>query len=150
MQRDVHDLWWGGFLALFGLAVAIYAALSYDIGTLRQMGPGFFPLVLGGVLAVLGVLIVIPALMRESEKRPIAWREMLAVSAALLVFGLLLDRVGIAITTPLTVLLATSVAPHKGIVWRLALAAIITVLTWAVFVFALKMPLPVWPRGLVP
>lgn len=150
MQRDVHDLWWGGILALLGLAVAIYAALSYDIGTLRQMGPGFFPLVLGSLLAVLGVLILLPALVRESEKRPLAWREMLAVSASLLVFGMLLDRFGIALTTPLAVLLATSVAPHKGVVWRLMLAAIITVVTWAVFVLALKMPLPIWPRILLP
>ncbi len=148
MQRDTHDLMWGGLLALLGVAVAAYAAMHYDLGTPRRMGPGFFPVGLGVVLAGLGVSIAVSAWWRTARQNPFAWRETLAISVALLGFGLMLDRIGIVVTTLATVLIASSVAPHKGLVWRLVLAAAITALTWAIFILALKMPIPVWPRGL--
>ncbi len=149
MQRDTHDVMWGGFLTLVGLAVAIYAATHYELGTPRRMGPGFFPVGLGVVLAGIGIAIALPAWWRDGTRHVFAWRETLAISAALLIFGLLLDQVGIIITTALTVLVASIVEPHKGLVWRLVLTVVITVLTWAIFIVGLKMTIPVWPRGLV-
>ena len=148
MQRDMHDLLWGAFLALLGLGVAAYAALHYDLGTPRQMGPGFFPVGLGVVLAGLGLNISVSAWWRSADARPFAWREMLAVSAGLLFFGLTLDRIGLIIATAVTVLIASSVAPKKGVVWRLVLTVLITLLTWAIFILGLRMTMPVWPRGL--
>jgi hypothetical protein len=145
MQRDHQDLWWGGLLALGGLSVAGYSAAHYTFGTLRRMGPGFFPVVLGLVLVGLGLAIAIPAWRRAGSAKPFAWRETLAVAVALLLFGMLLERMGLLATTAITSLIASSVAPAKGILWRLILALIITAVTWAVFIGALQMPLPVWP-----
>lgn len=145
MKRDYHDLVWGGVLALLGLAVAGYAAAHYDLGTLRRMGPGFFPVVLGLVLAGLGALIAIPALGRPGEVRPFAWPETIGVVGALLLFGVLMNRLGIVATTALTVLIASAVAPRGGIVWRLVLMVVVTTLTWGLFIFGLNMSIPVWP-----
>ena len=50
MRRDLYDLGWGAALALTGLAVAGYAWASYDMGSLRRMGPGLFPVTLGLML----------------------------------------------------------------------------------------------------
>jgi len=145
MQRDRHDLWGGGILAAVGLAVAVYSLGHYDFGSLRRMGPGFFPTVLGGVLAVLGVMVAVPAARRAGEARPLSAPEFATVIAAIVLFGLLLDRLGIIVTTALTVLVATIPAPRSGIGWRLLLAAVLTALTWAVFGLGLDMPLPAWP-----
>ncbi|RJE82134.1 tripartite tricarboxylate transporter TctB family protein [Paracoccus onubensis] len=145
MQRDYHDILWGGFLSLLGLAVAVYSATHYDIGNLRRMGPGFFPVSLGAVLALLGVVIAIPALWRAGETRSFAGRELLGIIVALLLFALLMNRVGIVVTAAAVSFVASAVAPRPGIVWRLVLAAVIAGLTWAVFIEALEMAIPVWP-----
>lgn len=147
MQRDYHDIIWGGVLAVLGLAVAGYAAASYDLGGLRRMGPGFFPVALGLVLAGLGVLIAIPAFGRAGDAQPFAWPQAIGVIGALLLFGLLLERLGIIATTAVTVLVASAVAPRGGIVWRLALTVAVTVLTWVLFILGLNMSIPVWPQG---
>jgi len=145
MRRDIDDVLWGGILALLGLGVAAHASVQYDMGDLRRMGPGFFPIVLGVVLFGLGLIIGLPAWWRKTEAKPLAWRETLAVAASLLFFGFALDRVGLLLTTAITVLLASSVAPHKGILWRVVLSAAITLLAAGVFILALQMPIPVWP-----
>ncbi|WP_116134642.1 tripartite tricarboxylate transporter TctB family protein [Tropicimonas sp. IMCC34043] len=145
MQRDYLDILWGGLLAAFGLVVAGYAALHYDIGSLRRMGPGFFPVSLGVILAILGGFIAVPAYWRKGDRRPFAWREMLGIVAALLLFAVLMNRIGLVATTAICALVASSVAPGKGIAWRLILALAVTLLTWAIFILALKMTIPVWP-----
>lgn len=145
MQRDYHDILWGGLLALLGLAVAGYAASHYDLGSLRRMGPGFFPVTLGLVLAGLGLIIALPAFARPGEARPFAWRETLGVVVALLLFGLLLNRLGIVLTTAITVLVSTTVAPRRGLVWRLVLTGAVTIMTWTLFILGLNMSIPVWP-----
>lgn len=146
MSRDLHDLAWGGVLALTGRAVAGYAWASYDLGSLRRMGPGFFPVVLGALLAGPGALVAIPAMRRPSQQRPFAWLETISVVAALLIFGLLLERLGVLLTTAATVLITTTVAPRPGLGWRLVLTLAVTALVWLVFVRGLNMSLPVLPR----
>lgn len=147
MQRDYYDIMWGGILALLGLAVAGYAATHYDFGSLRRMGPGFFPVVLGVGLAGLGVLIVIPAFGRAGQAQPFAWPETIGVIGSLLLFGLLLNRIGLMGATAVTVLVASSVAPRRGIIWRLVLTVVVTALIWVLFILGLNMSIPVWPQG---
>ena len=148
MHRDLHDIAWGSLLALTGLAVAGYAWANYDIGSLRRMGPGFFPVALGVLLAAFGALIAVTAGPRPTRAAPFAWPETIAVIAALLTFGLLLDSIGLLLTSAVTVLIASAVAPRRGLGWRLMLTLAVTALVWLVFVQGLNMSLPVWPRGL--
>lgn len=148
MPRDLHDFVWGGLLGLTGLAVAGYAWAHYDMGSLRRMGPGFFPVTLGLMLAMLGALIAVPTARRPGRRRPFAWPETIAVIAALLTFGLLLERLGVLLATAATVLIASSVAPRSGLGWRLVLTLSVMVLVWLVFVRGLNMSLPVWPAGI--
>lgn len=145
MQRDHDDIMWGAVLALLGLGVAAYAAVSYDMGSLRRMGPGFFPIVLGAVLAVLGVLIAVPAWWRKGVVRPVFWREALGVTAALILFSAAMEPAGIVLATVGAALVASSVAPRAGILWRLVLSMGVAALTWAIFILGLDMAIPVWP-----
>ena len=56
-KRAVTDILAGLIFVAFGLAFAI-TSLSYELGTPLRMGPGYFPLALGGILVLLGLLIV--------------------------------------------------------------------------------------------
>ncbi|WP_417678493.1 tripartite tricarboxylate transporter TctB family protein [Pseudodonghicola sp.] len=145
MKRDIPDLAGGVLLAAIGLFVTLYAVDHYETGSLRRMGPGFFPALLGGVLAALGVMIALPALARRSEVIRIAWKECLAVLAAILVFAAGLDRVGLVLVTLASVLIATLAAPDRRIGWRIVLAVVVTALSVTVFSFGLKMTVPLWP-----
>lgn len=145
MKRDIPDLASGAILAAIGLFVAAYAATQYDIGTLRRMGPGFFPALLGGALAVLGMMIALPAWVRGGQAIQIAWKEVIAVLAAILVFAAGLERGGLVLVTVATVLIASIAAPDRRIGWRLMLAAVVTALSVVVFHFGLRMTVPLWP-----
>ncbi|WP_417807153.1 tripartite tricarboxylate transporter TctB family protein [Thioclava sp.] len=145
MKRDIPDLAGGLLLSVIGVFVLVYASTQYDIGSLRRMGPGFFPALLGGVLAVLGLMIALPAIARKGPPIRIAWKEALAVLIAILVFATGLERAGLVPVTLASVLIASIAAPDRRIGWRLALALIVTTLSVVVFHFGLKMTVPLWP-----
>lgn len=145
MKRDIPDLVGGVLLAAIGLFVTLYSLNHYDFGSMRRMGPGFFPVLLGGVLALLGVIIALPAIVRQGGSVRVAWKECLAVLAAIIVFAAGLDRLGLVLTTLASVLIATLATPDRRIGWRIALALVVTALSVAVFSFGLKMTVPLWP-----
>ncbi|TQM92203.1 MAG: tripartite tricarboxylate transporter TctB family protein [Roseinatronobacter sp.] len=146
MQRDWPDIFGGLLLAILGAGAALWAAMYYDMGSLRRMGPGFFPVLLGAALFLLGLVIALPALARSAEPPKIEPATALAVLAAIVIFALSLSRLGLAGATAITVLVASLPAPRKGWVWRIVLALGVTVLTVLVFSVGLRMTLPVWPR----
>ncbi|WP_458790805.1 tripartite tricarboxylate transporter TctB family protein [Yoonia sp. MH D7] len=146
MKRDVYDLAGGVLLAATGLFVALYAAAHYDIGSLRRMGPGFFPALLGAVLAVLGLMVAVPAWARSGHVASIAWKEAATVLTAILVFAIGLERLGLVPVTMATVLIASIAAPDRRIIWRLVLALTVTAISVLIFHFGLKMTIPLWPN----
>lgn len=145
-QRDWPDFCGGLALAVLGAGAAGWAAAHYDLGTLRQLGPGFFPLVLGVVLLVLGLVVALPGLRQAAPATTVETGAVVAVLAAILIFGIGLPRTGLAGATATSVLVATLAAPQKGWRWRIMLSAAITALTVLVFSFGLQMTLPLWPR----
>ena len=145
MRRDHVDLWGGLALSVAGVLVAVHSASAFDFGELRRIGPGFFPTVLGGLLAGLGLTIALPAFLRAGARPEIAWREAVFVLLAVIVFGLLLERAGVLAATVASVLTATVPAPRRGLLWRGGLALAVAAITWAIFVLGLGMTLPVFP-----
>ncbi|WP_417263487.1 tripartite tricarboxylate transporter TctB family protein [Celeribacter sp.] len=145
MKRDIPDLVGGVLLAAIGLFVVFYTLAHYEIGSLRRMGPGFFPAVLGAALALLGGMVALPALARQGDAVQIAWKEGLAVLAAILIFAAGLDRLGLVLVTLTSVLIASLATPDRRVGWRIVLALVVTTLSVAVFSFGLKMTVPLWP-----
>lgn len=146
MKRDWTDILSGAALALLGLSVALYAASRLDFGTPRNMGPGFFPVSLGVLLALLGAVIAVPAWMRGGDPVRIRWSDAAAVMAAILIFGLGIAYLGLVAACFAAVLAASLPAPHPGWRWRVVVACAITGLVYVVFILGLRMGLPVWPR----
>ncbi|WP_101049785.1 tripartite tricarboxylate transporter TctB family protein [Macromonas nakdongensis] len=144
-QADTRDLIGGLAMVAIGLFAAVYAHRHYPLGELQRMGPGFFPVVLGALLALLGLLIALPALLRRRAPLRIEWKTGLLVTGSVAVFGLLLPSLGLVLTTVASVLVA--LLAERAMPWprRLAVALGIAAFTWLVFGLALKMVLPAWP-----
>lgn len=143
-NKDYKDIITGALFVLIGLAAAIYALIKYDFGTLMRMGPGLFPTAVGIFLAVVGLVILVPAFFRSGEELAIPdVRTFFFVVAALVLFAATVERLGLV---PATVLLVvTSVLADNRLGWfrTLLLAAFLAFVAWLVFVFALHIPLDV-------
>jgi hypothetical protein len=143
-HRDSLDIVGGALMIAVGLFAALYAR-RYDFGTPARMGPGFFPQILGWVLAMLGLLIVWPALTRAGPKAEIRWKSGFFVIASIVVFGLALKSLGVLLATFAAAFVAS--LADDDITWpgRVAMGAGVAVITAAIFVWGLGMVLPVWP-----
>jgi hypothetical protein len=144
-HRDTQDLVGGLALTALGLFAAYYAHEHYEIGNLRRMGPGFFPVSLGLTLAVLGILVALPAWFRQGPVIQPAWKTLGLVTLSLVVFSLTLKTLGLIVATSLSVLLSS--IPDRGIQWknRWLLCIGVSVVTYLIFIMGLGMLLPLWP-----
>jgi hypothetical protein len=144
-KRAATDILAGLIFVAFGLAFAT-TSLSYEIGTPLRMGPGYFPLALGGILVFLGLLIAGKGLISSSsaEERfgSIPWRALCLIVVAVLFFGLTVRGLGVVLSTAVTALLAALASSRTGILAAVAIAAGLTVLCLLVFVLALQLRLP--------
>lgn len=132
-------------------ALAFYL-LGKDLerGSLRSMGPGFFPMIVTGVLAILGTLTIVTGLRsrRGKEKPDVAsLRPLACIFASPALFAILIEPFGLAPSLILSVWLATAGGKPWKPVKSLLLSAVVTVFCYLVFVIALGMPIPLfsWP-----
>lgn len=142
-SRDIKDIVGGLCLIAIGVFAAVYAQ-RYPIGEVRNMGPGFFPVALGVLLAVLGVIVTVPAMFRSGEPIRFDGKGFLWIMASVMVFAFGLTTFGLVAATVTSVLVA-SMASTLAWRTRLVLAAVVAAITWIVFSLGLGMPIPVWP-----
>lgn len=146
--KSQKDFWSGLMFVSVGIAFA-WGATEYSFGSSARPGPGYFPFGLGILLAILGSLVLFKALTLESaDGDPIggfAWRPLLIILGAVLLFGVLLPRVGLLVALPLLVVLSSLASDE--FTWKGALlnAVVLTVLSYGVFVMGLKLTIPVLP-----
>ncbi|WP_119153510.1 tripartite tricarboxylate transporter TctB family protein [Caldimonas tepidiphila] len=143
-HRDLQDLAGGLALSALGLFVAFYARQSYDFGTAARMGPGFFPTILGWMLAVLGLLVAVPAFFRSGSLPQVEWRTFAIVMGSVLAFAFSLKTLGLIPATALAVFLSS--LADREITWRgrALVVAGVTAVTVLIFVTGLGMILPLW------
>jgi hypothetical protein len=145
MQRPIKDVLAGITFIGFGVAFAV-GATSYPIGSAARMGPGLYPLLVGGLLAVLGAIIVIkPALEQDGDSGPLtapAWRGAALALGAIVVFGLTVRGLGLLPAIFLTALLASLASRLTSPLVALAMAIGLTVLSYLIFVVGLQLNLP--------
>jgi hypothetical protein len=129
--RDYRDVMSGAALLVLGCLITIYSLFNYPLGSVTQMGPGMFPVVLGGILGFLGCLIGIPAWFRSGEMPEIALRQLVIVLLSIGAFAILLEPFGVVpAVTVLTVgaVLADDEVSVKGALLLVVIMALTTVL----------------------
>ena len=144
---------------LVGLAFA-WGAGSYSVGTGARMGPGYFPMVLGFLLAGLGLVITITSLVVETiDGDPIgsfSWKPLVFIIAGNLVFGASIGGLPSIGLPPMGLIFGifalTFVSSNAGEEFNfkevLILSIILSVLSYAAFILLLKLQFPVWPTFL--
>lgn len=154
--KSQKDFYSGLMFAGVGAAFAI-GATNYTIGTGARMGPGYFPLILGILLAVLGTTVALKAMVVQTEDGdPVGrwgWRPLFFVLMANFVFGILLaglPELGIpAMGLIIGIYALTFIAALGGSEFRFkevfVLATVLAAGSYAAFVWALKLQFQVWP-----
>lgn len=148
--RDPKDFWAGVLFIAAGVA-AVVGARRYAFGTTAAMGPGYFPTVLGSLLAFLGVLAVVhslrPARAQVAMAAPRA-RPLVLILLSVVVFGVALPRLGMVAASLLLVGVSRTAAPGFRWVEVLVFGAALTLFCVGVFVWGLEMPMTLWPAFL--
>lgn len=139
---------------VFGITLLVLASVLYwqvsslRVGSILRMGPGYMPTILCGLIALAAVGILVRALLVRGEKLN-SWplREMAFLFAGLLAFGLLVERGGLFIAMPALVVLVSLADRDSSLGEVAALAVALTLFSALVFVYALRLPIPLWPAG---
>jgi hypothetical protein len=150
--KSEKDFWSGLMFLVTGIAFA-WGATAYNFGSSARPGPGYFPFGLGIILAVLGALILFEALTIEvqgGEKiGPWPLKPGAIVLVSVVLFGLLLPKLGMAVTLPVLILVSSLASGEFN--WKEVLlnVVVLTVGSWAIFIKGLALTIPLWPTFLV-
>ena len=166
--KSQKDFWSGLMFMVVGISFA-WGSTGYSFGgactdaavraqvgfwgcfALSSTKPGaaYFPFALGLLMAVLGAMVTFKALTIEVEGGdPIggwAWKPLLLIIGAVCAFGWVLPRGGLVVALPMLVILAA--AAGNEFRWKDALinSVVLTLGSWAIFIWGLKLTIPLWP-----
>jgi hypothetical protein len=145
--RNHRDFWAGIMFLAFGVLFMVWSR-EYQMGTAAKMGPGYFPTVLGGIMAVLGLIIVIGAFAKsnpETRVATIGLKEIVLVLVAVASFAALLNYLGMMLSIIIMTFIAAS-ASHEFKFKETAINSIVMcILAYACFVYGLEVQMPTWP-----
>jgi hypothetical protein len=142
--KSPQDFGAGLVFVLIGLA-GIYFGKDLAFGTASRMGPGYFPTYISYLIVALGMIVGAKGLAVDGP--PIEMpklRPLLMVNAAILTFGLLIEMVGLALTTMALTLVAAYAQKKVNLKETLLLGVGLALFCVAVFVYGLNQPLPAW------
>ncbi|MFY3384302.1 tripartite tricarboxylate transporter TctB family protein [Paracidovorax sp. MALMAid1276] len=134
-----------------------WGATTYNVGNGARMGPGYFPLMLGILLALIGALIMFKAVTVETADGDKigkwAWKPLFFILASNFAFGILLaglPTLGVpAMGLMVAIYALTFISGLAGSEFKVKesfiLATILAVGSYVAFVWALKLQFPVWP-----
>jgi Tripartite tricarboxylate transporter TctB family len=151
--KNLQDFWCGLFFIALGM-VAIYSSRGYPMGTAFQMGPGYFPTWLGGIMLGFGVLIGALSFKLEGDAGDQgfgewAFRPWLVLTTTIALYASLMDA-GLGFVPSLMVLVIGCALAHKDVRWRetLLLSVFLTAASVAIFSYGLGLPYPLfwWTR----
>lgn len=142
LERDYRDIFAGLVLSVMGTAAALYALSQYSLGTISRMGPGMMPVALGAILAAFGFAIAIPALFRRGTAAELRLRPFVVLSICILSFALLIEATGLIPAVFATAVIATFAENEVPLVKALVLGFSMSLLTWAIFILGLGLPVP--------
>ncbi len=150
-------VWVSLTLLAFGAFVA-WQATSYELGSLRRMGPGYFPLMLGVALCLFSAMILLSPAPEDDIAEAdnpnagdpadegsllLRLRAFGFVLGAMIVFAALIRPTGFAPATAAATLVAGMAEPDNGVLSLVLLSLGVTVFASVVFIVALGVPVPV-------
>jgi len=130
----------------FGLFFVVVALMNYQMGSAVRMGPAYFPVLLGGLLAILGLVVLISSVVEDGP--PVAkfhFRPLLFIAASSLAFAYLLKPLGLVLASAALVFIS-AYGGHEFKFKEVAImSAVLVVFAVLVFVKGLTLPFPICP-----
>jgi hypothetical protein len=143
--RAEKDFWSGVMFLGFAL-VAIVAARGYSMGSGGKMGPGYFPMLLGIALAGLGAVLVGRSLVLDGARQTrLQVRPTLMIVLGVILFGLMIPYLGLVVALATVTAVSAFATRESRPLEVAALAAVLAAFSVGIFVYALRLPLTVWP-----
>jgi len=141
--RHPKDFWTGIIFLFIGLA-AIVIGRDYPMGSAGRMGPAYFPTVLGGLLALIGLIGVIRSFLHDGEAVGKFYiKEIVLILAAVLLFGFLVRGAGLVPAALVLILMSAYASPKFTWGASILLAVGLAVFAVLVFVKLLGLPMPI-------
>ena len=142
-QRDFA----AGLIFIAIAAFFIVTATNYQLGTINRMGPGYFPIMVGGVLAVLGAVILLRSLVLSGPPiERIGLRPLVLSAASVALFGVMLVHFGLVAAIVALVIVGALADKGSRPIEVIVLAIFLAGFSVAVFVYLLGLPLQIWPE----
>ena len=137
---DRANLACGALFILFALFFGLQS-FGLDLGSARNMGPGYFPLLLSGLLLLFGLVVLVQAARAAGEPvTGFAWRGMVFILLAPVFFGLTVRGLGFVPSLFLTALIAAFASRRMTVGLALVLALVLAAFCTLVFSYALELP----------
>lgn len=147
--KSPRNFWAGVMFLGFGLFFAVWAVANYQMGTAVRMGPAYFPTLLGGLLAFLGLIVLLESIAVEGP--PVTrfhFRPLILISGACVAYGYLMKPLGLVLATAALVFIA-AFGGHE-FKWKEVTILYVALIVFSVLVFVkgLTLPFPLWPAVL--
>jgi hypothetical protein len=145
-MRLTKDLLSGVMFSVFGLGAAIIAH-GYGFGSPARMGPGFFPIVVGVLLAAMGFALIVQSLRNPEADAPVErlhLRPLFFISAAIASFGILIEEKGL-IAALVALIVIARFAGREGSLAEVAVMVVVLIaVAVGIFVYGLNIYLRLW------
>ncbi len=147
--KSQKDFWSGLMFLALGLAFA-WGSFSYSFGSSARPGPAYFPFGLGVLLSIMGALVWFSSVTVETEDGDpigaIAWKPLVIITGAVVMFGLILPRLGLIISLPLLIIVSALAGDEFH--WKDSVVSVVvlTLGSWLIFIKGLNLVLPLWPK----
>lgn len=156
-QKD----FFAGLMYLVAGGAFAWGATSYTIGKASRMGPGYFPLLLGSILALIGAFVLFKSLVVGTEDGDkvgsIAWKPLGYIIGSNLAFGILLGglpSIGVpAMGLIVAIFALVFIASRAGDVFKVKevfiVSVVLAILSYLAFIKLLNLQFQVWPSFIV-
>ena len=145
--KNPQDFWAGLLFLAVGL-LAVYLGRNYNFGTATKMGPGYLPTVLSWIMAGIGAFLALRALLEQgSGIEPSLWRPQAFIIAAIVLFALFIERLGLAPTVVVVTVVAALASREMRWIETLILSVGLAILCVVLFVKILGQPLTIFNWG---
>ena len=140
--RSPKDFLAGLMFIVVGL-VAVFIARDYSFGSAVKMGPGYFPTILGGLLAAIGMVCIVASLRAKGAAlEKIAFKPMVLVCVSTLLFGFMLRNAGVVFAIAFLIFMSAYASVKFRWVVAFRIFVIMTLFCYLVFVLGLGLPMP--------
>jgi putative tricarboxylic transport membrane protein len=145
MVKSLQDLFAG--VTIITMAVAAFV-LGWPLswGSLDGIGPGLMPRAFAVLLGALGATLAISAFVTPGARvGGVAWRGLLSLLAAIILFAFTIRPLGLAVAAPTTMLVSAVASSETRWGETVLFSIVLTAFCIGLFKYALNLPVPLAP-----